>query len=92
MFVRHAAYHPEHHWLSQGTPSRSPSICVPGQLRMKNFASSHERIWLQWIRPSHWNGEAAACAGSRLDCGRVAARSAAGGANALRSWNHVAPA
>ena len=33
-------------------PSLSPSIFVLGQLRKKNFASSHEVICEQCVRPS----------------------------------------
>lgn len=43
---------PVHHWLSHGTPSLLPSICVPGQLRRKYFASAQERICEQCVRPS----------------------------------------
>ncbi len=41
-----------HHCCSQGVPSRLPSIFTPGQLAKKNFASLHERICEQCVRPS----------------------------------------
>jgi hypothetical protein len=36
-----------HHWSSQGTPSRSPSILTPGQRLRKYIASAHEVICVQ---------------------------------------------
>lgn len=33
-----------HHCCSQGIPSKSPSIFVPGQLSRKKLASSHDVI------------------------------------------------
>ena len=41
-----------HHCCSQGVPSLSPSIIVPGQLSRKNFASSHDVICEQRVLPS----------------------------------------
>lgn len=45
-----------HHCVSQGTPSLSPSIFIPGQFCKKFLASLHEVIWEQYLRPSHLNG------------------------------------
>lgn len=68
-----------HHCDSQGTPSLLPSIFVFGQLRMKNVASSQERICEQCWRPSQlkvWTG----AAGVRVAAGIVAAGGSAGAA------------
>src|SRR5215216_4166723 len=55
-----------HHCCSQGTPSLSPSIWVPGQFARKNFASSQDVIWEQRVRPSHRNCTGACGAGVAL--------------------------
>ena len=41
-----------HSWVSQGTPSLSPSILVPGQFFKKYVASAQEVICEQCCRPS----------------------------------------
>ena len=41
-----------HHWRSQGTPSRLPSICTPGQFFRNQVASPQEVICVQRVRPS----------------------------------------
>ncbi len=74
-----------HHWLSHGTPSPSPSIFVFGQLRMKNVASSHERICEQCCRPSQlkrWAGVRITGAGSAL----AGAAAAVGVASGTGAW------
>ena len=45
-----------HHCCSQGTPSWLPSISIPGQFFRKAFASVHEVICEQCLRPSHCPG------------------------------------
>jgi hypothetical protein len=48
-----------HNCCSQGTPSRSPSICVPGQFLRKKVASAQDVICEQCVRPSQLKDEAA---------------------------------
>ena len=58
-----------HHCRSHGIPSPSPSILVFGQCRMKYFASSHERMWEQCVRPSHLKRDCGVDGACELDVG-----------------------
>ncbi|HJT26362.1 MAG TPA: hypothetical protein VJ784_03045 [Pyrinomonadaceae bacterium] len=73
-----------HHCCSQGTPSLSPSICVPGQFLRKNIASSQDVICEQRVRPSQRNCTDTGDAGSDATnfCGWGVVISAGGGADA----------
>jgi hypothetical protein len=77
-------YDRPHHCRSHGTPSPSPSIFVPGQLRRNHVASAHEVICEQRMRPSHLYWTAGAIESAAGD-GAVIVSGAASG-RAVRCW------